>query len=76
MGTAVAWSLLWCGFDPWPWELPTVKREASVETNLTSIHEGEGSILASLSGSGIQHCHELWRRSWMWLVSRVAVAVV
>ena len=32
--------------------------------------------LASLSGLGIQRCHELWCRSQMWwLGSRVAVAV-
>ena len=39
------------------------------ETNPTSIHE------ASLSGSGIWHCRELWYRSQMQLGSRVAVAV-
>ena len=32
--------------------------------------------LASLSGSGIQHCHELWCRSKTWLRSHFAVAVV
>ena len=31
--------------------------------------------LALLSGLRIQHCHELWCRSQMWLRSRVAVAV-
>ena len=32
--------------------------------------------LTSLSGLTIQHCHELWYRSQMWLASGVAVAVV
>ena len=32
--------------------------------------------LASLSGSRIQHCLELWCRWQMWLRSDVAVAVV
>ena len=31
--------------------------------------------LASLNGSRICHCHELWCRSQMWLGSGVAVAV-
>ena len=31
--------------------------------------------LASLSGLRIQHCHELWCRSQMWLRSCIAVAV-
>ena len=31
--------------------------------------------LALLSGLRIQHCHELWCRSQMWLVSAVVVAV-
>ena len=45
-------------------------------TNQTSIHEDAGSILASLSGSGIWHCHELWCRSQMQLGSHMAMAVV
>ena len=32
-----------------------------------SLGEDAGSILASLSGLGIQHCHELWCRSHMQL---------
>ena len=32
--------------------------------------------LALLSGLRIQHCHELWCGSQMWLGSRVAVALV
>ena len=32
--------------------------------------------LASLSGLGVQHCHELWHRLQMWLGSGVAMAVV
>ena len=32
--------------------------------------------LASLSGLRIQHCHELWCRSQMWLRSLIAVALV
>ena len=32
--------------------------------------------LASLSGSGIWHCHELWYRSQTQLRSHVAVALV
>ena len=32
--------------------------------------------LALLSGLGIWHCHELWFRSQMRLISRVAVAMV
>ena len=32
--------------------------------------------LASLSGSRIWHCHELWCRSQTWLGSHIAVAVV
>ena len=32
--------------------------------------------LPSISGLRIQHCHELWCRSQMWLRSRIAVAVV
>ena len=47
-----------------------------METNLTGIHEDAGSIPGLLSGLRIQHCHELWCRSQMWLGSRVAVAVV
>ena len=49
---------------------------AAAETNLTSIHEDMGSILASLRGSGIWCCHELWCRSQMWFRSGVAVAMV
>ena len=44
-------------------------------TNPTRNHEVVGSILASLSGLRIRHCHELWCRSQMWLGSHVAVAV-
>ena len=47
-----------------------------VETNLISIHEDAVRSLASLSGSGIWHCPELWCRSQMQLGSHVAVAVV
>ena len=32
--------------------------------------------LALFSGSGIQHCRELWCRSQMWLGSCITVAVV
>ena len=32
--------------------------------------------LASISGLRIQHCYELWYRSWTWLRSGIAVAVV
>ena len=48
----------------------------SAETNLTSIYEDSGSILASLSGLRIQRWHELRRRSQMWLGSHIAVTVV
>ena len=44
-------------------------------TNLNSIHEDMGSILALLRGLRIRHCHELWCRSQTWLGSHVAVAV-
>ena len=47
----------------------------TVETNLTSIHEDEGSILALLSGSGIWCCHELRCRLQMRLGSHFAGAV-
>jgi len=46
------------------------------QTNLTSIHEDEGSILGLLSGLRIQRCHELWCRTQMWLRSFIAVAAV
>ena len=46
-------------------------------TNPTRIHEDVGvQSLASLSGLGIQHCHELWCRSQTWLGAGVAVAVL
>ena len=48
----------------------------SLVTNLTSIHEDVGSILASLSGLRIQRCRELWCWLQMRLGSCVAVAVV
>ena len=48
----------------------------SVERNPTSIQEDAGLILTLFSGLRIQHCRELWRRSQMWLRSRVAVAGV
>ena len=44
--------------------------------NLTSIHEDVVPSLASLSGSRIRHCGELWCRSQTQLESGVAVAVV
>ena len=47
----------------------------SAEMNLTSIHEDEGSSLASFSGLRIWHCHELWCRSQMLLRSGIAMAV-
>ena len=43
---------------------------------LTSISKDAGSILASLSGLRIRHCHKLWHRLQMWLRSGIAVAVV
>ena len=42
-------------------------------TNLTSIHEDAGSILALFSELRIQHCHELWCRSQMPLRSHCGV---
>ena len=47
----------------------------AVETSLTGIHEDVGSILASLSGSVIWHCHELLYRLQTWLGTCTAVAV-
>ena len=44
------------------------------ETNLISIHEDMGLILASFSGLRTWHCHELQHRSQMGLRSEVAVA--
>ena len=44
-------------------------------TNPTSTHEIAGSILASLSGLRIQHCHKLWYRLQMRLRSHVAMAM-
>ena len=44
--------------------------------NPTRNHEVEGSMLASLGGVRIQHCHELWCRSQIQLRSQVAVALV
>ena len=41
---------------------------------LVSMRTGVQS-LALLSGLWIQHCCELWRRSQMWLISSVAVAM-
>ena len=43
--------------------------------NLTSIHEDASSILASINGLRIQHCHELQFRSQTRLGSAIAVAV-
>ena len=45
------------------------------QMNPTSIGKDAGSILALLSGLGIQHCHELSCRSQMQLRTQVAVAV-
>ena len=50
-------------------------RHGAVETNLTSIHEDAGLILALLSGLRIWHGSELWCRLQMHLGSGVAVAV-
>ena len=47
----------------------------SIKTNLTSIHEDEGSTLASFSGLRIWHCWELWCRSQTRLKSGVALVV-
>ena len=47
----------------------------TAEMNLTSIYEDAGSTLASFSGSGIRHCHELCCRSQTWLRFLIAVAV-
>ena len=51
-------------------------RCGTAEANLTSIHEMWVQSLASLSGSAIQHCHELWCNFQMQFRSLVAVAVV
>ena len=45
-------------------------------TNLTNIHEVEGSIPGLLSGLRIWHCHEVWCRSQTRLGSGIAVTVV
>ena len=63
---------------------PTVRSEylkwssrcGLVDTNLTSICEDVGSIVASLSGLRIRRCHELWCGSQMRLRSGIVVAVV
>ena len=47
----------------------------SAETNLTSNHEDEGSILALLSGLRVWHCCELWFRSQTQFGSSIAVTV-
>ena len=60
-------------FHPWPGNFhilqvqPKKKKSrhshcGSVVTNPTIIHEDVVLSLASLSGSGIWHCHELWHR--------------
>ena len=46
------------------WEFPLWHRR----NNPTGVLEDAGSVLASLSVSGIRHCHELCR-SQMWLGS-------
>ena len=59
-------------------------RRGSEETNLTSIHEGAGQSLASLSGSRIWCCRELWCRpqkcsglAFLWLRCRpAAIALI
>ena len=48
----------------------------AVETHLASIHEDAGRSLASLGGSGMQRCPELWCRLQMQLRSHIALAVV
>ena len=48
----------------------------TAEKNLTRNHEVAGPIPVSLSGLGIQRCHELCCRSQTRLGSCVAVAVV
>ena len=48
----------------------------TAETNPTRNHELQVRSLASLSGSRLQHCRELWCRSQTWLGPCVAVAVV
>ena len=47
----------------------------AVETNPTRNHEVTGSIPGLTRGLRIQHCHELWCRSQMWLGSCDAVAL-
>ena len=47
----------------------------AVETNPTRNHEVTGSIPGLTRGLSIQHCHELWCRSQMWLGSCDAVAL-
>ena len=49
---------------------------AEWKTNLTSIREDAGLILALLSGLRIRHCLELWWRLQPRIRSDVAVAVV
>ena len=50
----------------------------TAETNPISIHEDmkmRFQFLASLGGSGIRSCHDLWCRSQIQLRSQVAVAM-
>ena len=53
-------------------EIPIVAQQ---KQSLTSIPEGAGSTLVSLSGLRIRHYHELWCMLQMWLGFGVAVVV-
>ena len=52
------------------WEKKIFKKKSGVPI------VAQWKSLASLSGLGIRHCHELWCRPQTWLRSWVAVAVV